>query len=89
MLYDKQKDAYRAGPSIDCGLIEGLTHGESHIGGADAGGCFNGEGFSLLGDFHCRAGCCRHCNLPQEHINTYGFTYFRLLFVTVGQKLLD
>ncbi|PWA15218.1 hypothetical protein CCH79_00008670 [Gambusia affinis] len=26
MLYEKQKDAYRAGPSIDCGLIEGLTH---------------------------------------------------------------
>lgn len=65
---------YRAGTSIHCGLIEGLTHGEGDMGGADAGGCFDGQTLILLGDFHCRAGGCCRCNLPQEHIHTCSHT---------------
>lgn len=66
----KQRDVYRAGTSIHRGLAERLTHGEGDIGGADAGGCLDGQSLFLLGDFHCRAGRRCHCNLPQEHVDT-------------------
>lgn len=60
---------YRAGPTIYCGLAEGLTHGEGNMGGANAGGSLDGERLFSLGDFHCRTGGRRHCNLSQEHIH--------------------
>lgn len=63
-------DVYRAGAAIHRRLIEGLTHSEGDMGGADACGCLDGQTLSLLGDFHCWAGGRRHCNLPQEHIHT-------------------
>lgn len=67
-------DVYRAGTSIHCGLIEGLTNSEGDMGGTDTGGCLDGQTLSLLGDFHCRARGRRHCNLPQENIHTCSHT---------------
>lgn len=61
---------YRAGTPVHCGLVEGLTHSEGDIGGADAGGRLDGQTLPLLGDFHCRLGGRSHRNLPQEHIHT-------------------
>lgn len=65
-----EQKGYRAGASVDCGLAEGLSHGEGDMGGADAGGRLDGQALPLLRDLHRRAGRGRHGNLTQEHIHT-------------------
>lgn len=52
MLHRMSRGAYRAGTSIHCALIEGLTNSERDMGRADTGGCPDGQTFSLLSDFH-------------------------------------
>lgn len=73
-VHMSRKATYRAGTSIHCCLIEGLTHSEGDMGGADAGGCLDWQTLSLLGDFHRRTGGSCHCYLSQEHIHTWPHT---------------
>lgn len=63
-------NVYSAWTSVHSGLIEGLSHGKGDMGGADAGGCLDGQAVSLLSDLHRWAGSRCHRNLPQEHIHT-------------------
>ena len=61
---------YRAGASVDRGLVEGLSHGEGDVGGSDGGEGSYGQSFSLLGDLHRRLGGCCHRYLTQHHVHT-------------------
>ena len=61
---------YRAGTSVHCGLVEGLTHSEGNLGGAHTGGGLDVEALPILADLHRGAGRCGHRDLPHKDIHT-------------------
>lgn len=65
------RDVHRASTSVHRGLAEGLADGEGDVGGADAGGCLDGQVVSLLADFHYGAGGRCHGHLPEENVDSW------------------